>query len=144
MVNSLQFLHQYRFLREQGPGRGSRRAAAERWNVGQEICQAENHHVINKESGEKIFFGDLVEAASKQPVPENLTFKERKDFKYIGGELPSIDVDDYTGGKAIYGMDVKITGMKYAAVSAISPVYLMLDVIRDVISVISYILICLK
>ena len=92
-------------------------AAAKQWEVATEACKAEKHHVVNEQTGERLFFGDLVEAAAQQLVPENPSFKNRKDFRYIGKELPSIDIDDFTSGKAIYGMDVKIPGMKYAAVA---------------------------
>jgi isoquinoline 1-oxidoreductase beta subunit len=92
-------------------------AAAKQWEVATEACKAEKHHVVNLQTGERLFFGDLVEAAAQQLVPENPTFKNRKDFNYIGKELPSIDIDDFTSGQAIYGMDVKIPGMKYAAVA---------------------------
>ena len=92
-------------------------AAAEQWNVDRKSCQVEKHYVSNKETGDRIFFGDLVEAAARQSVPENPTLKKKENFKYIGKELPSIDIEDFTRGKAIYGMDVKIPGMKYAAVA---------------------------
>lgn len=92
-------------------------AAAKKWGVANDDCKAEKHYVVNKETDERMFFGDLVEAAAQQPIPENPNLKKRENFNYIGKELPSIDIDDFTSGKAIYGMDVKIPGMKYAAVA---------------------------
>ena len=92
-------------------------AAANKWKVSKEACKTEKHHVVNAESGERLFFGDLVKEAAQQIIPENPTLKTREKFNYIGKELPSIDIEDFTSGKAIYGMDVKIPGMKYAAVS---------------------------
>ncbi|MCF6282830.1 MAG: hypothetical protein L3J28_11590 [Candidatus Polarisedimenticolaceae bacterium] len=50
-------------------------------------------------------------------VPENPTLKDRKDFKYIGKGLKSIDAADFASGKPKYGMDIKLDGMKYAAVA---------------------------
>ncbi len=92
-------------------------AAANQWKVSKETCKAEKHYVVNTVSGERLFFGDLVEEAAQEIIPENPTLKTREKFNYIGKELPSIDIEDFTSGKAIYGMDVKIPGMKYAAVS---------------------------
>ena len=92
-------------------------AAAKQWGVSSDSCKAEKHYVLNTETGDKLFFGDLVKTAAQQPVPENPILKKKENFNYIGKELPSIDVEDFTSGKAIYGMDVKIPGMKYAAVA---------------------------
>jgi isoquinoline 1-oxidoreductase beta subunit len=92
-------------------------AAANKWKVSKDACKADKHFVVNTESGDRVFFGDLVKEAALQNIPENPILKKREKFNYIGKELPSIDIEDFTSGKAIYGMDVKIPGMKYAAVS---------------------------
>lgn len=92
-------------------------AAANKWNVSETDLHTENHFVINKSTNEKLFFGDLVEEASKVEVPENPKLKAYKDFKYIGKELKSVDGMDYVSGKAKFGMDIKLEGMKYAAIA---------------------------
>ena len=56
----------------------------------------------------------------KQPVPpfEALTFKDEADFRYIGkGKVPITDLFDITVGKAVYGADVSLPGMKYAVIA---------------------------
>lgn len=90
-------------------------AAAQKWNVPVEECTAVNHF-IKHSSGKKIGFGDLVEIAKTLEVPENAPLKDPKNFKYIGKELPSIDVADYANGKAIFGLDKRLPNMKFAAV----------------------------
>lgn len=92
-------------------------AAANIWQVNEENLYTENHFVINKRTNKKIFFGDLVEEASKVTIPENPKLKVYKDFKYIGKELKSIDGLDYVSGKAKFGMDIKLEGIKYAAIA---------------------------
>lgn len=94
-------------------------AAAKEWNVAESSCKASNHFVINTLTKEQIFFGDLVEKASKIAVPleETLTLKAKKDFKYIGKALKSIDLKDFTHGTATYGIDVRIPNMKFAAIA---------------------------
>lgn len=92
-------------------------AAANTWQVNEENLYTENHFVINKSTNKKIFFGDLVEEASKVVIPENPKLKAYKDFKYIGKELKSIDGLDYVSGKAKFGMDIKLEGIKYAAIA---------------------------
>ncbi len=92
-------------------------AAAERWQVSAEQCSTEKHHVINDATGERLFYGDLIEEAMKQPLPENPALKNPDEFIYIGKGLRSIDVDDFASGKAVYGLDIKLPGMKYASIS---------------------------
>ena len=92
-------------------------AAAAKWQVEESELKTENHYVINTGNGKKIFYGDLVNEASKVAIPENPTLKDPKDFKYIGKGLKSIDAADFASGKPKYGMDIKLANMKYAAVS---------------------------
>lgn len=94
-------------------------AAAKKWNVPNTDCKAENHFVINKNTNDKIFFGDLVEAASTIAIPseENIKLKEVEDFKFIGKTLKSVDLKDFTHGTATYGIDVRIPNMKFAAIA---------------------------
>ncbi|MEM7423818.1 MAG: molybdopterin cofactor-binding domain-containing protein [Pseudomonadota bacterium] len=70
--------------------------------------------------GKKYGFGDLADAAMKVAVPEfeQLTFKDESEFRYIGKRNIGIyDLHDITTGKAIYGADVSLPGMKFAAVA---------------------------
>ena len=94
-------------------------AAAKKWNVAETACKAENHFVINKDTNEQIFFGDLVADAANLPTPKekNIQLKKVEDFKFIGKTLKSVDLKDFTNGTAIYGIDVRIPNMKYAAIA---------------------------
>lgn len=94
-------------------------AAANKWNVKEIVCKAENHHIINTKTNEKIFFGDLVDEASQLEIPneENIKLKKVEDFKYIGKTLKSVDLKDFTQGTATYGIDVRIPNMKFAAIA---------------------------
>ena len=94
-------------------------AAAKKWNISAANCRAENHYVININSGDKIFFGDLVEEASLIPIPadESIKLKKVEDFKYIGKNLKSVDLKDFTHGTANYGIDVRIPNLKFAAIA---------------------------
>jgi len=94
-------------------------AAATKWTISVSDCKAENHHIINTKTHQKIFYGDLVDAASKVEIPADETIKLKKvaDFKYIGKTLKSIDLTDFTHGTAKYGMDIRIPNMKFAAIA---------------------------
>lgn len=92
-------------------------AAANKWNVPRESCYAENGFVINKSNGKKYSYGDLVEDASKLPVPENVKLKDPKEYKIIGKRIHRVDTPDKIYGKAKFGIDIVIPGIYYAAMS---------------------------
>ncbi|WP_282143668.1 xanthine dehydrogenase family protein molybdopterin-binding subunit [Cellulophaga baltica] len=90
-------------------------AAAKKWEIAAEDCHAENHFILNTQ-GDKIAFGDLVEIAKTLEVPEEVQLKDPKDFKFIGKYLPSKDVKNLANGSAVFGLDARLEGMKFAAV----------------------------
>ena len=100
-------------------------AAAEQWDVDKTKVRASNHEVLllddaGEPSGEKLGYGDLAKAAMSMEVPsfEALTFKEDDEFRYLGrGDIPIYDLHDITTGKARYGADISIDGMKFAVVA---------------------------
>ncbi len=92
-------------------------AAANKWNVNTSECFAENGFVINKKTNKKFSYGELVEDASKLPVPQNVKLKDPKDFKLIGKRIHRVDTPEKIYGKAKFGIDVVIPGMYYAALS---------------------------
>lgn len=93
-------------------------AAANQWGIDVDQCQAKNHQVVRKDTGEAIDYGDLAQAAARLDVPkvESLKLKDRKDWRYIGKPVPIVDLHDMTRGAAIYGIDVTLPGMKHASI----------------------------
>lgn len=95
-------------------------AAAAQWAVPASECDtSEPHFVVHRPSGRKLSFGDLAEAAAKQPVPAiaQLKLKPRNAWRYIGKENHHLfDLPDMVTGKASYGIDTKLEGMVYAAI----------------------------
>lgn len=110
----------YQTMREMGASAKLmlRKAAAKQWQVPLESCEAKNHKVIHAESGKSLSYGELAEAAAKQPVPDakTLMFKSSHDFKYIGKPVPMVDLGDMVRGAADYGIDTKLPGMVYASI----------------------------
>jgi isoquinoline 1-oxidoreductase subunit beta len=95
-------------------------AAAARWGVAAGDVKASDHQVIHAASGRKLGFGDLAADAAKQPVPQaaTLRLKDPSEFRYIGtGKVSIVDLHDITTGKAIYGADVRLPGLKYAVIA---------------------------
>ncbi len=100
-------------------------AAAAKLGVDPSLCVAKNHAVVvldkdKKETGKSIGYGDLAEAAMALPVPaaDKLVFKSPNEYRYMGkGEIKAHDHHNITVGKAIYGADVRLPGMKYAVMA---------------------------
>jgi isoquinoline 1-oxidoreductase beta subunit len=92
-------------------------AAAEQWNVDPGLCHAQKGEVVSP-TGQKINYGALVDAAAKLPVPEKVALKDPKDFTLIGTPAKRLDTPDKVSGKAKFGIDAMVPGMKFATVAA--------------------------
>jgi isoquinoline 1-oxidoreductase subunit beta len=97
-------------------------AAAQQWQVDAASCSASNGKVTHTASGRILGYGDLADAANSIAVPQNPTLKDPKDFTLIGKPLKRLDTPDKTNGKAVYGIDAMLPGMKFATIAA-SPVF---------------------
>jgi isoquinoline 1-oxidoreductase subunit beta len=92
-------------------------AAASRWQVAVADCRAEAGRVAHAESRRVLPFGSLVADASRLAPPADPTLKRPEDFRLIGRRLQCVDTADILSGRAIYGMDVAIPGMRYAVIT---------------------------
>jgi isoquinoline 1-oxidoreductase beta subunit len=95
-------------------------AAAAKWGVDVGEVKAQLHEVVHKPSGRKFGYGELAEDAAALPVPEaeKVKLKEQSAFRYMGkGNVRFTDLVDITTGKAVYGQDFMLPGMKFAVVA---------------------------
>ena len=94
------------------------RAAAKEWNVDVDQLDTKNGQVIQRESSKKKDFGDLVETAKTLPIPKasEVKLKDRQQFNMIGKETPIIDLHNIVTGKAVFGIDAVVEGMKIAVI----------------------------
>ena len=95
-------------------------AAATQWGVDVGEVQAQNHEVVHKPTGRKLGYGDLAAAAAAlpTPAPDQIKLKDEAAFRYLGkGNVPIVDLFDITTGRAVYGIDAKSPGMKYAVIA---------------------------
>ncbi len=101
-------------------------AAAHMWGVNANDCRARNHMVVHVPTGKQLPFGDAAKVAATLQVPPadhvEMHFKPASDRRYVGKPIPIVDLKDIVRGKAIYGIDVVLPGMKYASVER-CPVY---------------------
>lgn len=99
-------------------------AAAEKWGVDPSGVYAQNHRLHLRGTDQSLDFGEVVDIAAGIELPEasGLHLKDPSDWRYIGKDMPVVDNFDMSTGKAVYGADVTLPGMKYATVAR-SPVY---------------------
>src|SRR6266849_1093306 len=93
-------------------------AAAQQWQVEPASCSRANSEVTHKESGRKLSYGALAAAAGSQTPPKDVALKDPKDFALIGKPLKRFDTPDKVNGKAVYGIDAMLPGMKFATLAA--------------------------
>ncbi len=99
-------------------------AAAQQWQVPVTEVRARNHQVVHTPSGRKLDYAALVPIARTLPVPsrESLRLKPASEFRFLGKEIPGVDLVDMTTGRARYGIDQHMDGMKFAVIAR-PPVY---------------------
>ncbi len=93
-------------------------AAAQQWQVEPASCTTSNGQVLHAASGRRLSYGDLVDAANTQTPPRDVALKDPTDFVLIGKPLKRLDTPDKTNGKAVYGIDAMLSGMKFATLKA--------------------------
>ncbi|MBK9246627.1 MAG: molybdopterin-dependent oxidoreductase [Ignavibacteria bacterium] len=92
-------------------------AAAKKWSIAEANCTTKKSVVTEKNGTRQATYAELIDVAATISVPTNATLKNVANFTLIGTRQPHIDNPDIVSGKAIYGLDVRIPGMKYAVVA---------------------------
>jgi CO/xanthine dehydrogenase Mo-binding subunit len=90
-------------------------AAAAQWSVDPARCTTANG-VVSGPSGRRATYTELLASAATQPVPQSVALKTHDRFRIIGTRQPRLDTKSKTNGTAVYAMDVKLPGMKYASI----------------------------
>ena len=94
-------------------------AAADKWQVPKKECVAKKGTVVHEKSSRKATYGELAEAASKLPLPdqEKIGLKDEKEFALIGRGAPRVDIPAKVNGSAQFGLDIRVPDMVYAVVA---------------------------
>jgi isoquinoline 1-oxidoreductase beta subunit len=92
-------------------------AAAKIWKASAADCRAEAGAVVHVPTGRRLSFGRLARAAAPLPVPKEPRLKERAELTLVGTPVRRVDGPAIVAGGARYGLDVRIPGMRYAAVA---------------------------
>ncbi|MFD2036137.1 molybdopterin cofactor-binding domain-containing protein [Belliella marina] len=91
-------------------------AAATRLGVDRNTLTTEKGMIYHKDSGEKLSYGEVVLVAAQLEAPEEVLFKDPKDFKIIGTPIKNVDNQDMFTGRPLYGLDFYREGMLHAMV----------------------------
>jgi isoquinoline 1-oxidoreductase subunit beta len=92
-------------------------AAALEWGVPRSGCKAENSAVVHAASNRRLTYGQLVSKASALPIPTDVPLKQAKDYQIVGKPLPRLDTPSKVDGRAEFGIDFRLPGMKYAVLA---------------------------
>ena len=94
-------------------------AAAQKWNVPKTECEAKQAIVRHTKSSRHATYGELVDAASKLPLPdpEKVPLKNESQFDLIGHATPRVDIPSKVNGSAGFGLDVRVPEMVFAVVA---------------------------
>ncbi len=99
-------------------------AAANEWKVPVGDVSVDKGVITHAASKRKTTYGKVAVAASKltPPDPKSIKLKSPQEWKLAGKPLKRLDTADKLNGSKIYGIDLKLPGMLYAAVAG-CPVY---------------------
>jgi len=92
-------------------------AAAQRWKVSPDECEAAKGFVVHEASGRRLSFGAVADGAARLPVPEEALLKDPDEFTIIGRPVKRLDGPAKVNGQAVFGIDVTLPGMLTAVVA---------------------------
>ncbi|HXQ98074.1 MAG TPA: molybdopterin cofactor-binding domain-containing protein, partial [Candidatus Limnocylindrales bacterium] len=92
-------------------------AAALEWGVPRSGCKAQNNAVVRAASNRRLTYGQLANKAGAQPIPTDVPLKQAKDYQIVGKSVPRLDVPSKVAGTAEFGIDFRLSGMKYAVLA---------------------------
>lgn len=93
-------------------------AAAEKWGV-DPLHVTARESVVSGPNGKRISYGELISQGIKarefsEEEMKGIKLKSPEQRRYVGTDVPAIDIPAKTRGQAKYGIDVTIDGMVYA------------------------------
>jgi len=99
-------------------------AAASLWNVPATELTARASVITHASSGRTTTYGRIANRAAEtpHPNPETIGVKSPDQWTLMGTEQKNLDVPLKVTGQLVYGIDVRVPGMKWAAVKS-CPVY---------------------
>nr|WP_297353570.1 molybdopterin cofactor-binding domain-containing protein [uncultured Caldimonas sp.] len=91
-------------------------AAAQAWRVDPATVRTHAGQLFGP-GGRRAGYGEMAEAAAALAPPQQPALKTRDQFKFIGKPLHRVDTAAKVNGRAAFGLDVSLPGMKTAVVA---------------------------
>ncbi len=92
-------------------------AAAAQWNVPAAECDTAAHIVRHPASGREARYGSLAARAATLTVPRDVALKDPSRYRLIGTRMNGTDNHRVVTGQPLFGIDVRLPNMKFAAVA---------------------------
>jgi isoquinoline 1-oxidoreductase beta subunit len=91
-------------------------AAAQQWGVKPEEILAQEGRLTHAVSGRSMRFGEALQRAAKVKLNQEPAPKDRSQWTFLGKKSPSkVQIPEIVNGAAVYGMDIRLPNMVYAA-----------------------------
>lgn len=91
-------------------------AAAARWGVPAARCRTERGRVLD-DTGRSLGYGELAGEAARLPVPKEPRVRLPREARLVGRRHEKADGAGIVRGSAVYGLDVRLPGMRYAVIA---------------------------
>ena len=92
-------------------------AAAAEWNLPAGECDTATHVVRHPATNREARFGRLAARAATMSVPREVTLKDSSRYRIIGTRVSGVDNHKIVTGQPLFGIDVRVPNMKFAAVA---------------------------
>src|SRR5258708_5537121 len=94
-------------------------AAAQRWNVSPDTCEAQNGGVLHGARKQFLTYGEVVADASKLPVPRfnPVPLPNSAHFTIVSHDPKPFEAAAKSTGAAKFGIDSRMPGMQYAVIA---------------------------
>jgi isoquinoline 1-oxidoreductase beta subunit len=90
--------------------------ASESWDVAMDSLRVSKSVVYHDASSRTATFGELSSLAAKYTPPLKPALKSFDQYTIVGQAKPRLDIPEKTDGTAVFGMDVMVPNMLYAAI----------------------------
>ncbi len=97
-------------------------AAAREWNVPVAEIETKNSVLTHKPTGRTLRYGEVAAKAASIKLDKEPAIKSPDQYTLIGSRVRRFDIEVKARAQAIYGIDVRLPGMVYAATKQ-SPAY---------------------
>jgi len=93
-------------------------AAANEWKVAADEITTKDSRLMHAASGRSASYGDMASKAVDFDPPANLPLKDSNAYTIAGTPKQRFDIPAKVNGSAIYGVDVRLPNMMFAAIRA--------------------------